>query len=147
MITTLILLCLSLLDIQQMPPVSDSPEKQFTVTELWEQALTGCTSSPQAGRPSNHQIFIDVVNNNDPHEGATPVSALSASNYNAVMESPNVPAITPHNPPGVPDPNPETPPVASTPEPPTVAILGISLGALMYLLFGRNRQKLYRRRS
>lgn len=146
MITTLILLCLSLLDIQQMPPVPDSLEKQFTVTELREQALTGCTSSPQSGRPTNHQIFIDVVNNDDPHEGATPVSALSASNYDAAMENPVIPVMMPYDQPGLPNPNPDSPPVAATPEPPTMAILGISLAALMYLIFGRRKkERLYRR--
>jgi hypothetical protein len=146
MITTLILLCLAMLDFQRIP-IPDSMEKQFVVTELSEHSTTGCATLPHSGRPSNHRIFIDVVNNGDPHEGATTISGISATNYHAgAMETPVVPAMKVYDPPGKPEPNPDPPPVATVPEPPTVAILTITGIVLLYLLFGRQRkQKLYRR--
>lgn len=145
MITTLILLCLTTLDFQR-PAIPDSIEKQFVVTELIDQTTTGCASSPQTGRQVNHQIVVDVVNNDDPHDSATIISTSSPLNHDTAMDAPLVQAIMPHDPPGLPNPNPDPPPIAATPEPPTVAILGISLAALMYLLFGRRKkQKLYRR--
>lgn len=148
MLTILFVLCLSLLDFQR-PAIPDSIEKQFVVTELQEQTTTGCASSPQAGRPTNHQIFID-------QHAAGPQSELPLDCNNplplvaGVDEQNNVfpviPAMLPHDPPGLPDSNPDPPPVAAVPEPPTLAILTISGVVLLYLLFGRKREKLYRRR-
>lgn len=66
MMTILFVLCLFLLDFQR-PPVTDPLGKQFVVTEVLEQSTSGCTTNPSAGRPSNHEIFVDFADNDDQH--------------------------------------------------------------------------------
>ncbi|HBT77421.1 MAG TPA: hypothetical protein DEB39_10995 [Planctomycetaceae bacterium] len=116
-------------------------ERQFVATELVEQSTTGCASNPQAGRPSNHQIFIDVVNHDD-QLAAGPQTELPLGA--GVDERNSVERFIEAE--GNRDETSGFPPVASTPEPPTAAILSISAIVLLYLLFGRQKkQRLYRR--
>lgn len=141
--TILFLLCFSLLDFQH-PPKPESPLAGFVVNDAVDNsALTGCTMNPSSGiRFNADMISVDWVNNNDPHEDETSVSHLPASHFD-LPGSIETMSMRPPVEPGPPDPTPPSP--AATPEPPTVAILGISGIALLYLLFGRKRQKLYRR--
>lgn len=142
MMITIILLLL-LLDIQR-PPIPETVDNRFVVTELVEESLTGCAPSYQSGGAQNQMITVDWVGNDDPHERTTATARLTGPGFGD--ETLVTPMVMPYDPPGLPDPDPTTPPpVAVVPEPPTAAILGISTVALLYLLFGRKRQKLSRR--
>ncbi|HBT77425.1 MAG TPA: hypothetical protein DEB39_11015, partial [Planctomycetaceae bacterium] len=53
MITTLVLLCLALLDIQRPVIAADGMEREFVATQLVEQSLIGCAENPQGGNAFN----------------------------------------------------------------------------------------------
>lgn len=147
MTTTLFLLFLTILDFQH-PPIPDSIEKQFVVTELVDQTTTGCATNPSSGGGlSNHFIEVDYVNHNDPHDSAMTVSALPADYLHNATDTPVVPVMRPHDPSGKPEkPLSEKSPVAVVPEPPTAAILTVSAIVLLFFLFGRRKkERLYRR--
>ena len=134
-------LLLLFLDVQQ-PPKAESPFGNFVVNDAVDNsALTGCTMNPSSGTRFNaDMISVDWVNNNDPHENSTATSSFTPA-LSDLPGSIETMSMRPPVEPGPPDPTPPSP--AATPEPPTVAILGISGIALLYLLFGRKRQKLY----
>lgn len=141
MITTLLLMFLTLLDIQR-PPKPDDPIMEFSVTELSEESMTGCATLPHGGRVSDQSLTVDWVMPNDSIETSTTQPFALEIGQAALSESQITSRVMPYDPPGLPDPpEPETPPVAVVPEPPTAAILTISGLALIYLLFGKKRQK------
>ena len=136
-------LLLFMLDIQH-PPQPDNPFAGFVVTSAVDNSATsGCTMNPGSGNNFNaDMISVDWAGVNDPHEGEAPVSHLPGAGLGD--EALIAPMVMPYNPPGQPNPDPE-PPAAATPEPSTMAILTITGAMLLFLLFGRKRQKLHRR--
>jgi hypothetical protein len=139
---TILFLLFLFLDLQH-PPVPDSPNQDFNVTDVTEPSLAGCAMNPSDG---NGQCPADLtVDWADPFKDQTPTPSPLA-----LQESPSLTTVTsmrmnPDYPP-IPPSNPEPPQPVTTPEPPTIAILTLTGLALLYLMFGYSRrQRLYRR--
>ncbi len=150
MMTTLILLCLSLLDVQHPPVPKDGIEREFIATQLVEQSLVGCATNPQAGNAFNGDpLTVDWIKGPEPTEqgGVStwfPEGVSATENATIQPMSMRVPVDLPN-----PDPNPgdpSGPPVAVTPEPSSFAILGITAATLLFLLFGQRLSRRLARR-
>ena len=139
------------LDVQRPVIAVDGMEKQFVVSELVEQSLTGCAENLQGGGGFNGDpLTVDWLKSPEPTEGNInsawfPTGVSATENASALPMSMRVVPVDPPNP----DPNtgdPGVPPVAATPEPSTVAILGITAVTLLFLLFGQRMSRRFLRR-
>ncbi len=68
MMTTLILLCLSLLDVRHPPVPNDGIERKFVATQLVEQSLVDCTENTQGGGFNGDPHTVDWTTAPEPTE-------------------------------------------------------------------------------
>jgi hypothetical protein len=116
------------LDIQYLP-VSECPNQDFTVTEIKELSLTGCTFSPSGGT-NNVDLTVDWVDPlKEQMETSLPMTlqelqpSASVIPMRMIADEPQIPVTLPKN-----------------HEPPSVAILTMTGLALLYLIFGFSRR-------
>ncbi len=130
MMTTLILLCLSLLDVRHPPVPNDGIERKFVATQLVEQSLVDCTENTQGGGFNGDPHTVDWTTAPEPTEqgGVSTWFPEDVSATENVVVQPMSMRVMSDDPP--------KPPVVVTPEPP-VAILFMTGLALLFLLFGR----------